>query len=395
MRKIAIALLIVMMTSVLAGCGCDHKWQSATCEEPKTCKLCGETEGEPLGHDWQDATCEKPKTCANCGKTEGEALGHDWEEATCTEPKTCKRCGATEGEPLGHDFTPATLDAPKTCTRCGATEGEPVSFKKIDLDFLGEPYMKRVINEDMCVAVEDTKDHHLKVTFYDLNGNVVHEHDLNLNRSDGGYDGWIYSFVKDGYMLATGNEKKTEITVYDYDFNTIMEERLDEFLCNGNPNNTAELDSNSFNGINRVYNKNKETTYFGVDFNNGCECSVEDFYNAASNYGVDPDYDLSKWSCYIYQDRIKGYFVGTKDEKSWGFIDLDGNEIRMFKDATDFTSSGYALVSNDGKSYDLIDTDFNVIKEGIVEAKGASIYENTNVINVFNEDGSEDHFLVQ
>lgn len=255
-----------MMTSILTGCGCDHKWQSATCEEPKTCKLCGETEGEP--------------------------------------------------------------------------------------------YMKRAINEDMCVAIEDTKDHHLKVTFYNLNGNVVHEHDLNLNRSDGGYDGWIYSFVKDGYMLATGNENKTEITVYDYDFNTIMEKRLDAFLCNGNPNNTAELDSNSFDGINRVYNKNKETTYFAVDFNNGC-------------------------------------FVGTKDEKSWGFIDLDGNEIRMYKDATDFTRSGYALVSEGGKSYDLNDTDMNVVKEGIVEAKGASIYENTSMINVFNEDGSEDHFLVQ
>ncbi|GEM_PF-3518541 len=31
-------------------------------------------------------------------------VSHDWEEATCTEPKTCKGCGLTEGEPLGHEF---------------------------------------------------------------------------------------------------------------------------------------------------------------------------------------------------------------------------------------------------------------------------------------------------
>lgn len=28
--------------------------------------------------------------------------GHDWADATCTKPKTCKLCGATDGEPLGH-----------------------------------------------------------------------------------------------------------------------------------------------------------------------------------------------------------------------------------------------------------------------------------------------------
>ncbi len=52
---------------------------------------------------------------------------HDFEDATCEKPKTCKKCGATEGKPLGHDFMDATTDAPKTCRRCGKTEGEPLS----------------------------------------------------------------------------------------------------------------------------------------------------------------------------------------------------------------------------------------------------------------------------
>lgn len=29
---------------------------------------------------------------------------HDYADATCTEPATCRICGATEGDPLGHDF---------------------------------------------------------------------------------------------------------------------------------------------------------------------------------------------------------------------------------------------------------------------------------------------------
>lgn len=57
---------------------------------------------ELFGHVWQEATCTEPKTCTICGATEGEALGHTWQEATCTESKTCTVCGATEGEALGH-----------------------------------------------------------------------------------------------------------------------------------------------------------------------------------------------------------------------------------------------------------------------------------------------------
>ena len=34
---------------------------------------------------------------------------HDWVEATCTEPKTCSVCGATEGDPLGHNWAEAPV----------------------------------------------------------------------------------------------------------------------------------------------------------------------------------------------------------------------------------------------------------------------------------------------
>ncbi len=58
----------------------------------------------------REATCTEPGLtegahCSLCGEilqeqTEIPALGHDWEEATQSQPRTCRRCGLTEGEPL-------------------------------------------------------------------------------------------------------------------------------------------------------------------------------------------------------------------------------------------------------------------------------------------------------
>ena len=105
---------------------CTHDWAAADCDTPKTCKLCGVTEGVALGHDWEAADCDTAKTCKVCGVTEGSALGHDWEAADCDTAKTCKVCGATEGSALGHSWDSADCTTAKTCTVCGATVGEAV-----------------------------------------------------------------------------------------------------------------------------------------------------------------------------------------------------------------------------------------------------------------------------
>ena len=109
-----------------------HTWVEADCETPKTCSVCGETEGEALGHTWVDADCETPKTCSVCGETEGEALGHTWVEADCVTPKTCSVCGKTEGEALGHAWGEWITDVEPTeeedgakhrvCGTCGENE---------------------------------------------------------------------------------------------------------------------------------------------------------------------------------------------------------------------------------------------------------------------------------
>ena len=125
-QKIWIALILAACILVLAGCKCEHEWVEADCDSAKTCTLCEETEGAPLGHSWLAATCEAPKTCENCGATEGEAKGHFWEEATCEEAKTCNVCNQKDGNPLGHTWEEATTELPKTCSVCQVTEGEPL-----------------------------------------------------------------------------------------------------------------------------------------------------------------------------------------------------------------------------------------------------------------------------
>ena len=103
---------------------CTHDWEDATCTEPQTCSICGETQGNTAPHTWVAATCTAPKTCSVCAVTEGEANGHSWNPATCILPKTCSVCSVTEGEAKGHSWIEATCLAPKTCSVCAVTEGE-------------------------------------------------------------------------------------------------------------------------------------------------------------------------------------------------------------------------------------------------------------------------------
>ena len=68
---LTLAVMLVMLlafTSCDAFSGlipeaqCEHTWGEATCTAPKTCSLCGETEGEALGHT-EEIVAGKEATC--------------------------------------------------------------------------------------------------------------------------------------------------------------------------------------------------------------------------------------------------------------------------------------------------------------------------------------------
>ena len=91
-----------------------------------TCVNTGLTEGSHCG------VCDEILTAQEVV----DALGHDWAVATCNDPATCKVCGETTGvaighDPISHEGKPATcLDkgykAYETCSRCDYTTYEEI-----------------------------------------------------------------------------------------------------------------------------------------------------------------------------------------------------------------------------------------------------------------------------
>lgn len=85
LKKFLASLLPIFLIFVFTACGCKHEWSEATCLNPKTCNLCGVTEGEPIEHSYMDANCDNPKRCSFCDATEGKALGHNYVDGYCTK----------------------------------------------------------------------------------------------------------------------------------------------------------------------------------------------------------------------------------------------------------------------------------------------------------------------
>ena len=139
---------------------CEHNWSEATCQAPKTCTICGETDGVPSNHKTVPATCTTPQMCSVCGYTSSfwkPALGHDWKEASCIvtdpvekakpweeqrgTPKTCRTCGLVDGEAIGHKLIDATCTSPAHCEGCSAINPEINGGKALGHNPVEIPYL--------------------------------------------------------------------------------------------------------------------------------------------------------------------------------------------------------------------------------------------------------------
>lgn len=142
-RIVSIALCLVLLlssVSVIAEGDCDvsgHDFAEASCTAPKTCKVCGKEEGEPLGHDWEAADCDLPKRCKNCFKTVGERLTHKVGYTACGEKPKCIYCGKIMGYTQQHYYENEWED---TCTRCGYV-------RDVDYDYVIEVGEELVIKQ--------------------------------------------------------------------------------------------------------------------------------------------------------------------------------------------------------------------------------------------------------
>ena len=123
----ALALALVLVLSLaLTGCQkpCEHEWEDANCDTPKTCKLCGETDGQPTDkHQWEEATTDAPKTCSVCHLTEGDPIDVD-ERFTTSACKPLFGQWQTTYETDGTSLGMAELVIPMKMTITFCKDGE-------------------------------------------------------------------------------------------------------------------------------------------------------------------------------------------------------------------------------------------------------------------------------
>lgn len=170
-RIISTMLVLVILLFCLSSCGCDHVWQEATCVSPRTCSVCGKTEGTPLGHSFSDATCMAPKKCIVCGDTEGLPIEHSYIPANCYFPKECSVCGKTEGQALDHNYVN------HVCTLCGSKEQtlEDIGF----YDFQGVTEYVKIYGYDLNEGWVKCKSRSRRV--YDFNDGVLYSYLIETN----------------------------------------------------------------------------------------------------------------------------------------------------------------------------------------------------------------------
>lgn len=96
-KKVLIICAVLLLLSCLAGCNvgqelqqvtCKHQWQKSTCLAPRTCTLCGMTEGKVRAHEYGSTACNAPEGCIYCGTMEGIEYTHQWGDT-----KICTLCG--------------------------------------------------------------------------------------------------------------------------------------------------------------------------------------------------------------------------------------------------------------------------------------------------------------
>lgn len=289
-----------------------------------------------------------------------EEEGHDFEEATCQAPKTCKVCGETEGEPLEHEWGLRTVDSAKTCSICGETDGEPISVAKVDLS---------------------DKDGYVGIGREGYSVNVY-------NSNEGIFDYKVYTFAGD--MVADG-----EIEYYQDNkliFASVIYDWLDDqwYISAHNLANVAEKSSNTIMTLDgeEVWHSDKYNKYYfnGWSYANGehylwmCDGKSNDrkgYINRETGEEVkdlpteEEKFESGDWK--VYDDSTyTDYIFASNSDGNWGFLDKDFNLLAEYADVSDFTSSGYALASDDRETYYIIDTDFNKVSDNIYE--GTSSY---------------------
>ncbi len=130
--KIKSILCVFLCLCVLGGCSGQAE-QTAASKPATTSTVSRQTKSTAAKSSaTTSATVSVAEAPAANSKT---TCSHVWQDATCTKPRTCAICNQTTGSPLGHSYSG------RYCTRCGATNPnytETVEVSSVYLDQYSE-----------------------------------------------------------------------------------------------------------------------------------------------------------------------------------------------------------------------------------------------------------------
>ena len=217
----------------------------------------------------------------------------------------------------------------------------------------------------------------LTVYLYDYLGNFVKEMDATTI----GYLGCDWNCRVPIHVNETADEKYLAVMLPDWSYENYGDFMLPDYDYSGRP-------------VPLAYINCEKGTFEGIyDYNDKYE--IVRVIDSKHELISAPEYDEEKFM-YCSKQEISGdvrYFIETVDEK-WGYADEDFNILKLYEDASAFNIYGFALVSEDGSSYDLIDADFNIVEKDFAE--GQETHADRNRIMLVIKNGDEQtYYLVK
>jgi len=167
-------ILMIALVCTFSSCSsCEHVYDNA-CDAD--CNKCGDK--REVAHDYMDATCTTPKTCKICGATDGEAddeahnYGGEYGISGGAHWLYCQNEGCEERLILAHESeAPATYESPEYCAACGylmAPKLSPLTNKKILIIGNSHFFYSDVVIEKTADNTKLSNRENDKGTLYDI-----------------------------------------------------------------------------------------------------------------------------------------------------------------------------------------------------------------------------------
>lgn len=302
---------------------------------------------------------------------------------------------------MEHDFAKATLNTPKTCKLCGLTEGNPVEFKEINLDFVWEHDFYYVITYAEKVICGSWHGNYASI--YDLNGELVGEQiplpEATYYRhiqTRGEYN-CVMWYCFDFEAQSPENKDTWVVNAYLSVYDMSGKKLFDYEYSMDVPKDNLDYDDwyssarYERDGVLKLTGDYGTVVHY-IDISTGTDITEEEYMAKPS---LNDWYSHDEWYYCEKFEEIGLSLVTPPEQEYWGYMDEAGNVVAQYADASGFTMSGYALVSNDRQIYDLIDSELNVVLPGVVYGSSASCNVNRDVLTVKDLDGYYRYYRIE